>query len=168
MYHVGYPGEPIPWHLLPREMVIKCNHSSGGLIIVSSDVKNKGQQQTLDSLNWGKHLIHSDDIDRDKVQEFFDRLLRRNFADSLGFREFAYLEIPPKLNVEELLKDERGEIPSDFKFWCINGRVEVIQVDVARYSNHCRVLYDRNWNAIPVRLNYPLPQGDVPSPRNLK
>jgi hypothetical protein len=76
------------------------------------------------------------------VQDFFDRLLRRNFADFLGFREFAYLKIPPKLIVEELLKDERGEIPIDFKFWCINGRVEVIQVDIARFSNHCRLLRD--------------------------
>jgi hypothetical protein len=168
IHHVGVYGEQIPWSDLPMEFVIKCTHSSGGSVIVTSDAPKKDLPRTLDSLNWGKYLIHPDNVDRVKIQNFFDKLLQRNYADFPGFREFAYLGISPKLIVEELLTDDKGEIPSDFKFWCINGRVELIQVDVARFSNHSRQLLDRNWNRIPVRLAYPLVQTDIAVPSNLQ
>jgi hypothetical protein len=168
IHHVGTSGEQIPWNDLPKEFVIKCTHSSGGSVIVTSDAQKKVLPRALDSLNWGKYLIHPDNMEREKVQDFFDKLLQRNYADFPGFREFAYLGISPKLIVEELLKDDKGKIPSDFKFWCINGRVELIQVDVDRFLNHSRQLLDRNWNRIPVRLAYPLLEVEIAAPSNLQ
>lgn len=168
IYHVGAPGEPIPWDELPDEFVVKCNHSSGGSVIFSCDVQKRDFPKTLDSLNWGKYLIHPDYVNREKVQDFFDKLLKKSYADFPGFREFAYLGIVPRLIVEELLKNDEGELPSDFKFWCINGRVELIQVDVDRFSNHSRQLLDRNWKRIPVGLAYPLLRAEITVPSNLQ
>ncbi len=167
LYHVGAPGERIPWDRLPREFVIKCNHSSGGSLIVSLNAQ-KTYPRKLDSLNWGKYLLHPDNVEREKVQDFFNKLLLKNYADFPGFREFAYLGIAPKLIVEELLKNDDGDIPSDSKFWCINGRVELIQIDVARFSNHSRQLLDRNWNRVAGSLAYPLLEEDLAVPSNLQ
>lgn len=165
---VGSLGEVIPWSSLPNEFVIKCNHSSGGSVIVSGDAKKNSLPRTLDSLNWGKYLIHPEDIDKQKIQHFFNELLTRNYADFPGFREYAYLGITPKLIIEELLKNDKGNVPNDVKFWCINGCVELIQVDVNRFSSHQRQFFDRNWNMIPVRLTYPFPQEDIITPLNLQ
>lgn len=167
IHYVGGSGEQIPWNDLPMEFVIKCTHSSGGTVIVSSDAK-KGLPKVLDSLNWGKYLVHPDNVEREKIQNFFDKLLQKSYADFPGFREFAYLGIAPKLIIEELLKDDGGKMPSDFKFWCINGRVELIQLDVDRFSNHSRILFDRNWQNFPVRLAYPLPETEIVAPLNLQ
>ena len=168
IYHVLSPGDLIPWSELPEEFVIKCTHSSGGSVIVNSASDKRNLPRKLDSLNWGKYLVHPDKVEREKVQSFFDKLLKKSYANFSGFHEFAYSGIPPKLIVEELLKNHEGEIPNDFKFWCINGRVELIQVDVSRFSNHRRLLLDRNWKKIPVRLVHEIPDAEIATPSNLQ
>jgi hypothetical protein len=168
IFHVGAQGEPIPWSKLPIEFVMKCNHSSGGSVIIFNDLQKNSLPRRLDSLNWGKYLVHPENIEKEKIQHFFNKLLTQNYADFPGFREFAYFEIPPKLIIEELLKNENGDLPNDIKFWCINGRVELVQVDVSRFANHQRLLLDRNWKKIPVRITYPIPTDDISAPRNLQ
>ena len=42
-----------------------------------------------------------------------------------------------------------GELPMDFKIHCFHGKVEVIQVDIDRFTNHKRNFYDASWNLLP-------------------
>ena len=57
--------------------------------------------------------------------------------------------------------DDDGNIPSDYKFWCLNGKVEFIQVDTDRFGKHLRDFYDTEWNRISVTLTFP--NSDFPS-----
>ncbi len=166
--HVGNPGDLIPWETLPEEFVLKCNHSSGGSVIIWRGAEKAELPRQLNFYNWTKYLIHPEKIDKLKIQFFFNKLLKQNYADFPGFREFAYLDIPPRLIVEELLLDAAGRIPDDIKFWCINGRVELIQVDISRFSNHQRQILDRNWNRITATLAYPLIEQEISVPLNLQ
>src|SRR5690606_8233966 len=105
-------------------VIIKATHTSGGELIVT----NKSD------VNWKKARSH------------FRRLLKENYY--FRTKEYPYKKISPRLVVERLLLDEHGVIPNDFKFHCFHGRVKFIQVDTDRHSNHCRNLYDPDWNVL--------------------
>lgn len=44
---------------------------------------------------------------------------------------------------------------TDYKLFCFNGCVKIIQVDYARFSNHRRTLYDENWQELDFDFVYP-------------
>jgi hypothetical protein len=69
--------------------------------------------------------------------------------------------------VEKLLLDENNEIPNDYKLHCFNGKVKIIQVDVGRFTNHERYLFDRNWNLINCQWLFKMGRGVVEKPSNL-
>ena len=51
--------------------------------------------------------------------------------------------------MEKLLISKSGTLPYDYKFHCFNGKVEIIQVDIDRFNEHKRNLYDKDWNLLP-------------------
>ncbi|WP_276390843.1 ATP-grasp fold amidoligase family protein [Eudoraea chungangensis] len=111
-------------------IIIKSNHSSGGVYII----RNKSE------------------IDWVKVKEDFKAQLSQNYGD--GKVEWQYEQIKPRFVIEKLLLDEHNKIPSDYKFHCFNGKVGMIQVDMERGVNHKRNLYDREWNYLDFTWNY--------------
>jgi len=77
-----------------------------------------------------------------------------------------YSAISPKIMVEEYLADAVHGVPLDYKFWVFHGVVEFVQVDLGRFSNHTRSMYDRRWNRQPWSVHYPLGP-DVQRPKSL-
>jgi TupA-like ATPgrasp len=56
-------------------------------------------------------------------------------------------------------------VPLDYKFLCFNGRVEMIQIDVDRFSDHhTQLLFDRDFRPLPVKFNCPQYQGELTRP----
>lgn len=51
--------------------------------------------------------------------------------------------------------DESGAELKDYKIFCFNGEPKIIQVHFDRFANHKRILYDTEWNYIPVSIGYP-------------
>jgi hypothetical protein len=125
---------------LPDSFVVKANHGSGYNIIVR-DIRQfdweSAHQQTQD---WLQHDY------------------------SVHFAEWQYRWIPPKLFIEEYLEGENGDMPIDYKFFCFQGRVELVQVDFDRFTAHTRLLYDRNFNLLPVSFAYPRRYGSITKP----
>lgn len=58
----------------------------------------------------------------------------------------------PKIIVEEFLEDGVGLFPTDYKFFCFNGKPKFVEVMTNRDENHNieRHFYDLNWQP----LNY--------------
>ena len=83
-------------------------------------------------------------------------------------REYQYHNITPRIIIEELLLDSKGNIPLDYKFFCYRGETKFIQVDLNRFNQHKRAFYDTDWNKIPVKLFYPSYNKEIPSPKGLK
>lgn len=160
-------SEDIPWSSLPNEFVLKCSHASGGIVIVSSKANLNSHPTKFDYKNWKKYLIHPRDFNPGSVEKFFSEMLSQNYAEYTDYFEFAYSKIEPFVLVEELLKDENGNIPKDYKFWCFNGKVALIQIDSDRYSNHLRDFYDRDWNKLNVQASYPNSPQCLKRPKNL-
>ena len=137
-------AEDIPFASLPDEFVLKVTNGSGWNIICPDK----------QALSWNSS--------KDKLNKW----LRSDYY-RLG-REWAYKNIEPKIICEKFLRDERGKIPKDFKFFCFNGVPRLIQVDSERFEHHTRAFYDPQWNKLPFELLYPSHQEDMQKPGRLE
>jgi hypothetical protein len=82
-------------------------------------------------------------------------------------REWFYKEIPPRIIVEELLQNENGGLPNDYKFFVFHGITRWTQVDSSRFFGHSRDVFTPRWNPLPVVFNHPRAATPPPPPRNL-
>lgn len=116
----------ITFDALPDEpCVIKTNHDSGGVHIV----KDKKQ------------------VNFSQLQKKLKKSLKRNYY--YRSKEWQYKDIEPKIIVEKLLMGVNGELPSDYKIHCFNGKVEFIHIDFDRFTDHKRIWFDKNWEVMP-------------------
>jgi hypothetical protein len=137
--------EEITLDSLPDEpCIIKTTHDSGTRFIVRD-------KRAITEAEWQKF----------KAQ--FAKSMARNFYCTT--REWQYKNIPRGIIVEKLLLDH-GAIPNDYKLHCFNGRVELIQVDLDRATDHKRNLYDINWKRQDFGWKYAGGE-DVPRPAHL-
>ncbi len=121
--------EEIDFSKLPDSFVIKCNHGSAYNIIV----KDKAQLDLAD------------------VKTKLDRWMSENFAFKNGV-ELHYLNIPPKIIIEQYMQEESGEDLRDYKITCFDGKPEFIWIDGDRFSEHKRNLYDLEWNQLDAKV----------------
>ena len=105
------------------------------------------------------------DSDYSKIEQVTEEWMATDYF-TIG-REWVYKGLKRTILAEKLLLDENGQIPSDYKFFCFDGEVKIIQVDFNRFGNQKRNLYDRNFNQIEGQLLYPNFDGDVSKPAGL-
>ncbi|EHH2462944.1 hypothetical protein V8073_000897 [Vibrio parahaemolyticus] len=131
------------WSNLPEKFVLKTNHGSGSDHI--EIVKSKSESN--------KHLII----------EKMNKAVRQSFG-KLNHQPFYDL-IERKILVEEYLETEKYT-PDDYKFHVFKNEV-FIQVDVGRYTEHKRSLYDVNWRKLDFKLNSKYDFASKDKPENL-
>jgi len=147
------PQEIRPENFPDEPVIIKTNHDSGGVF----PVKEKA------GTNWNE------------VREVLGKRLKRNYYHR--GKEWQYRDIKPCIIVEKLLSGKGGSLPFDYKLHCFNGKVNMIQVDIDRFTDHhCRNWYNTNWEREPYRWSSkkgkdkytdPSPQ-DVERPKTLE
>lgn len=113
---------------LPQEFVIKANHGSGMVMVIDKS-KDSYDAIFIETEKWKK-------LDYGKIT-----------------RQFVYKDLPKTIIVEEFINFDSKVVP-DYKFMCINGKVEFIQVDLDRFEDHSRNLYDENFERINGILEY--------------
>jgi len=118
-------AEDIRFADLPAAFVLKVNHGSGQNWIVRD-------QSTED--------------ERRVVRKFREWMATSHYAVS---REWPYRGMKPVIVAEQLLLDENGRIPSDYKLHCFGGKAAIIQVDMDRETAHRRNFYDPDWTLQP-------------------
>lgn len=131
MYGIYDNFQEIDFNKLPNEFVLKTTHDSGGVVICRDKKK----------------------LNLKKVEKIINKSLNRNFYYSS--REFPYKDVPPKIICEKLMKDNMYDDLKDYKFFCFDGKVKIIQVDFDRFSNHKRNYYDDNWGILDLEIQYP-------------
>ena len=127
---------------LPLAFVAKASHGNNATLIV----RDKSR------LDWAASV----------------KTMRRWLGDNWYCynKEWAYLNIPPRVVVEEFL-DEDGHPPADYKFFVFSGKARLIQVDTGRFTGHRRNLFDENWRSLAVALRFPRPPSPPPRPAHL-
>jgi hypothetical protein len=143
LYHVCRSPAEIEWLKLPRRFVIKTNHGSGMNIFVADKAR----------------------IDVTSIALRLETWLAMNFYDAC--REWAYRDIRPTIFIEEMLSDDNGGMAIDWKFFTFDGRAEFLQVDVDRFTQQKRNVYDRRLNRLPFRGNHPNSPTDPKFPDNI-
>ncbi|MEJ8767649.1 ATP-grasp fold amidoligase family protein [Oceanobacillus sp. HCA-5259] len=135
--------DEIDFDHLPQKFVLKTNHGSGTNMII----KNKKE------------------LDKNKAREQFTKWLRLNYAYLSGF-EMHYKHIKPKIIAEKYIVDNDGEL-KDYKFLCFNGEVYFCWIDVGRFGDHRRNVYNLNWELQPwTQHKYKNTDKPVPKPKN--
>ncbi|HSQ82156.1 MAG TPA: ATP-grasp fold amidoligase family protein [Casimicrobiaceae bacterium] len=114
----------LPFDSLPESFVLKANHGSGFVRIV----ERKGE------------------VGHAELARLAAKWLASDFT--LVGREWAYRNVRRAVYAEELLRDDSGALPADFKLFAFDGEVRLIQVDRDRYAHHTQVLYDPQWRPI--------------------
>jgi hypothetical protein len=143
LYGVWDDPAYIDFTTLPSSFVLKVNHGSGQNLIC----KEKA------SFNVGAA--------RQKLVQWMKR------SEYWVSREWAYKDITPRIICERLLKDEHGNVPTDYKFFCFNGEPMMIQVITDRFTEHKRDLFDIHWNVLPFILSKPSSGQVIPKPSAL-
>lgn len=136
--------EDIDYSSLPNSFIIKATHGSGWNKVVSD--KNK-QSKT-------------------EISSFFDPILKESYYRR--GREWCYKGLKPRLIIEGLLTDQKGNLPVDYKFFCFSGKVRFIQLDFDRFENHKRVLLDREIHPIDCSYAFPTYKEKITTPDNLE
>lgn len=132
--------ELIDFSQLPNEFVMKLNNGSGYNLIC------RGKSEIDESAEFKKfkNAFHSD-----------------IFSMS---REWHYKKIETKIVVEKLLD---GDL-LDYKFFCNANGPFLIQVDVDRFTNHQRNIYDLSWQLMQFKIRYDNSSKEITPPKNLQ
>lgn len=137
-----------------EEIVVKCNHNSGGHIFYNPDDPKS-------------ELVLK--LEKKRLKFIFQH---NQFVLS---HEWNYKNIPRKVIVEKVLRDKKGRLPLDYKFMCFDGEPKLLFLDVGLIDeemnyNHTypRNIYDMDFNLLPVRETRPNTPYSVNKPENFE
>lgn len=134
--------EEIDFELLPNEFVLKTTHDSG-TVIICNDKTN---------------------FDIEKARKILTKSLKTNYF--IRSREYPYKYAVPRIICEKLLKDPANDVIPDFKFFCFNGRPELLLVVTGSQGKKYNSWYDKDFNKLPFKAGFPLPEKLPVKPAN--
>jgi len=141
VYWVGTDLQEARSHALPDRFVVKANQGSGSTLFVADASELDWTAAALATQQWLGH------------------------DQSVHFAEWEYRWIRPALLIEEYLDGPNGGVPTDFKFFCFHGRVQLVDVHVSRFAAYTRSFYDRDFNLLPVGSRIPRHQEPIARPK---
>ncbi|MDD7718121.1 MAG: ATP-grasp fold amidoligase family protein [Eubacteriaceae bacterium] len=117
-------SEELLWDGLPNQFALKLNVGCGCNIICTD-----------------KSKLNCDDVKK-QMDEW------QNGKYYLRSAEYQYKDIPKRFIIEECLPVKNGNLPPDYKFYCANGKCEVIMLCTGREIGNGANFYffDREWN----------------------
>lgn len=127
---VGRRANCVPWAALPREYAIKVNHGSGGIILVDEQADPSYELPAVGSkVGWVRLMVHPDAADPARMADLLRHWLTLDYSwrEGLRFVEPCYRGIKRRILVEELLRDESGELPAVLRFWVLHGELMMIR-----------------------------------------
>ena len=127
--------EDIDFDTLPNSFVLKGTLGSGGNDVII--VKDKAQADIPDI--------------KKKLVQWLERPSRGKNSG----REWVYENKPHRILIEKYLTDSNqlnGIV--DYKFFCFQGKVKYVVLDVDRYIHHRRNIYTANWEYLPVSTDH--------------
>jgi hypothetical protein len=145
LYGVWNTAEAIDFDSLPDQFALKVSSASHANIFCRDKSKLDDGATRKQLSDWMKHNYYTDT------------------------REWAYKDMTPRVIAERLLEDGTGQSPADYKFYCFNGRPELIEVDIGRHENLTITILDPQWCVLPCTYNhYPTQMKPIPQPENLQ
>lgn len=121
----------IDFDKLPDQFVLKCTHDSGSVKVVN----DKSQ------------------INHKELEDFFEGRIKLN-PFVLG-REYPYKNVKPMIMAEKYMVPEGESDINDYKFFCFNGKPELMFIATER-SDDCKFdFYDMDFNHLDIENIHP-------------
>jgi len=144
-YGVWDKFEDIPFDALPDQFVLKCTHDCGSVMFCKDKTS----------------------FNIDKARKHFNKFLSRNYY--WRSRQWTYKNIKPRIIAEKLIIDKPGVDLPDYKIYCFDGEPKIIGVDLNRFSDRKRNVFNTNWESLPLSINFPsLTELIVPKPKHFE
>lgn len=124
LYGVYNSFDEIDFDSLPDKFVLKCTHGCAYNIICDDKSKFNIYEARKKVNKWMKEKY------------------------GLATTELHYTKIKPKIIIEKYLCNEQGTMPTDYKFYCMNGKIKIILVCSEREKKLKLNYYDNNWNEV--------------------
>ena len=120
--------DDIDWASLPPSFALKLNVGCGSNIIVRDKSK----------------------LDIEATKKTLQKWLKPTLW-YLGYSEMQYKGVKPYIIIEEYLGSEDGNLPDDYKFYCMNGKSKYVMVCEDRViGKKAKYFYfDKGWNMMP-------------------
>ncbi len=140
-------AEDINFEKLPDQFVLKTNCGSGDVIII----RNKSELTEKQIRGY-----------RAKLNYFLKMKFGYNTC------ELHYNKIYPKIIAESFIDSKSTDL-QDYKFLCFNGKAHFCWVDIGRYHEHRRNIYNMKWELQEWhQYNYGIYEKDVEKPVNFE
>ena len=133
-------AEDIDYTTLPNRFVLKCNHGAKYNIICKDKKK----------------------LDISATNQLLNKWLKDKYYRKL--REYHYKAIKPQIICEQYMEDKETGRLNDYKVFMVAGEPQIIQVDLDRFDQHRRNIYDSNWMLLDLEISFPRAT-DVTIPR---
>lgn len=141
--------EEIEWDKLPKSFALKLNIGCGFNHIVADKSKE----------------------DFASIKKEVARWIRQSKTQYLAYSEMQYKDVKPYILVEKYLGNaEKGSLPVDYKFYCLNGKAKYVMLCVDRENGkHAKFYYfDRDWKKMPYSADYFAdPNREIPKPASI-
>lgn len=123
--------EDIDFSSLPNQFVLKCTHDSGSVKIIRDKTK----------------------INHEELKRFYKEKLNRN--PYYTGREYPYKNVKPMIIAEKYMVPSGASDIEDYKFFCFNGKPEIMFVATDR-SVDCKFdFYDMDFNHLDIENIHP-------------
>lgn len=130
-YGVWEHFEDIDFEALPNQFVLKCTHDSGTICICRDKAS----------------------FDREAAKMKLENSLRHNFF--WWTREWPYKNVKPRIIAEKLMTDSNCDALTDYKFFCFNGKPQMMYISKDVSSDPRTDFFDMDWNHLPFRFKDP-------------
>jgi hypothetical protein len=123
LFYAGNRPSEIDYAVLPARFVLKGTHGSG------PDLRMLVRNKSL--------------LTRRRFVSLASQILRRRCGPEVN--EWWYERITPRILIEEMLLNDDGSFPVDFKFYVFNGIAHYVQVIDGRHKVPRSGFYNREW-----------------------
>ena len=136
--------DDIDFDALPDKFVLKCNHDSGSVKVITS----------------------KEAMDHDTLREFYENRLKQN-PYILG-REYPYRDVPPLIYAERYMVPDGDSDINDYKFFCFNGKPEILFVATERSADCKFDFFDMDFSHLDIVNIHPQSDHIVPKPKTFE
>lgn len=131
VYGVWDKFSDIDFDSLPDKFVLKCNHDSGSVKIISD--KNS--------------------IDKKELDKFYTGRLKLN--PYVLSREYPYKDVKPQIMAEKYMREDENTDIKDYKFFCFDGKPFMLFVATDRSSELKFDFFDMDFNHMDIQHMHP-------------
>ena len=149
--------------------VIKPTHGSGAAIIVNPSSEPSPLSFPVSMNRWQTGIVscNHDQLRSPEISALISNWINNDYWRSRARYDPSYRGLKRAVMVEPLLEDLNGDLPIDYKFFVMHGKVVWLQVHANRLHGRTVTFHWPSWERIPVHHGVAQPLRAIEKPARL-